>query len=493
MRLKSNIKAFFEGVLRPDHEGHRYVSTTTQFLPLDVEQIKAEFKLVQHGRERGGAEQPEAADSNLDMAEQAVVTAIGTEVKKAVDQYASGLHTLAQRVANLDLRGRAAEIEVRAKNAMTEFRKGVHDGLDRLFNERREVAEAEAELRDFREQNRLKRPARYPLSRTYHIAIIVLILLAESVLNGVFFARGNAAGIVGGVVMAFTLALGNILLGAVLGRFAVPYAGHRSWGLRLLGLTGLLVLPALLLLYNLGVAHYRDALGGDAPELAAQAALASLKADLLDIKDIESWMLVLAGIAFGLIAAFDTYRFDDPYPGYGRIWRRVQEANEFYAEEKRELTEELADIKNGAVEEMERIRQDVSHRKGQFINMIGSRDQLRANFTAHLDHLEACANDLLRTYRDANKAARRTPPPPHFAARWPLPRPGEPEIDPFAGLSATIFDEETEKVVTALQRYIDELNAAFLEAMGQYKRIDQLSLKDFENGATPDQAAAVPA
>ncbi|KPF82728.1 hypothetical protein IP70_19915 [alpha proteobacterium AAP38] len=354
------------------------------------------------------------------------------------------------------------------------------------------MIEIEDELRSFRDMHKLSRTARYPLSKLLHIGILGFVIMAETALNGVFFARGSDAGLIGGAGIAIAVAVANLALGVLLGRWAVPSTIHRGIFRKFMGFVSLIVLPAAILFFNVGVAHYRDALGGDAPEMAAKLALASLQANVWDIKDIESWFLIILGCACSLGAAYDAYLMDDPYPGYGPLSRRAREATDSYAAEKNDLVAELTDAKGAEVEAMGRVRKEVSQGKGHFINLIGTRDHLRSTYETHLQHLESCANDLLRTYRDANSMARTTPRPAHFAEKWCLARPAEPTIDPFAGLTPTMFDNETDNVVAALEKGIADMNSAFLEAMAEFKRIDQLTTKDFEDG-TAGKATTVAA
>jgi hypothetical protein len=77
------------------------------------------------------------------------------------------------------------------------------------------------------------------------------------------------------------------------------------------------------------------------------------------------------------------------------------------------------------------------------------RRSFTASFFAHASHLEAAANQLINTYRDANRRVRTTPAPSYFEQRWRLTRteiPVPSEIDrdqlrkQVEGITASIFD-----------------------------------------------------
>ena len=44
------------------------------------------------------------------------------------------------------------------------------------------------------------------------------------------------------------------------------------------------------------------------------------------LTDFSSWMLVLIGSLFALIALFDGLKSDDKYPGYGAVVRKLKDA-----------------------------------------------------------------------------------------------------------------------------------------------------------------------
>lgn len=97
-------------------------------------------------------------------------------------------------------------------------------------------------------------------------------------------------------------------------------------------------LPRLLfclsLLIGFLVAHYRDALQIPLEELspnqtAERIALQTFLENPFGLSDIYSWMLLLLTLVFGILACFDGYRFDDPYPGFSSIAKSTTNRQQF--------------------------------------------------------------------------------------------------------------------------------------------------------------------
>jgi hypothetical protein len=71
------------------------------------------------------------------------------------------------------------------------------------------------------------------------------------------------------------------------------------------------------------------------------------------IEDLESWALFIMGFMFSMFAAYDGWRLDAPYPGYGRRIRHNLQALDQYNALKNDLLADLDDVKKKAEEEMQ--------------------------------------------------------------------------------------------------------------------------------------------
>jgi DNA repair exonuclease SbcCD ATPase subunit len=133
---------------------------------------------------------------------------------------------------------------------------------------------------------------------------------------------------------------------------------------------------------------------------------------------VESWLLLAVGVIFATIAAFDGYRIEDPYPGYGRLWRRLENARDEYAEEKESLKSQLSDLRDSVIEDLDDARDRVMQREEELNDLASMAEMIRARFNAHLSLLERTCNVVLSKYRQINQGVRSTPPPMYFRQNY---------------------------------------------------------------------------
>lgn len=468
---------------------HDYVASTMSFMELDVERMKRRLNLEEEGRRRGERNDPGKESHHLDHIEQSVVTAIETEKRMAHKKFVDHLKTYGERIYSLGFQTRFAQVLAAADAARSDFRASVHDGADLLFQLRRDVVYVNEEIDNFKQEHRLTRMAIYPESRTIRWGIIAVLLLVESLLNGSFLARGHELGLLGGVVEALVIAAINILVGLFVGWKVFRLLVHRYLTWKLVGVVGSTLYFVGVFGFNLAVAHYRDALGGDYPEEAAQLALRSLLSNPYGISDIRAWLLFLMGCSFSIISATDGWTMDDPYPGYGALARRQAGLIEAYVEQKQILMADLERIRDIAIAKMESTASEIEKRRAEYHVILESRERLESAFNQHLDHLEQCGNNLLTFYREANRRARKEivppppPPPEHFSQRWDMTRP----IDPGFGQQGYTGDRNIENEIgltfAQLQEKRQMVHTDYESAVFEYQRIDQLTPEAMRNGA----------
>lgn len=249
-----------------------------------------------------------------------------------------------------------------------------------LANHLREERSRLADLERFKSENRLSRDAHYPASPLLGIGVLSVLILVEACLNGVLFAESSDRGLFGGWLEAMVLAITNVGVAFLVGLIVLPQLNRRG----ILAKAGALVLTlfgaAALVAVNLFGAHYRDfktatarleiaARIPDAPRretstpfagqktVAAEAsavkahqpaiaeagtrrsapqeeknkrsemeALRKVFQTPFELESFTSLFLLIIGLCAATIAAADGYKFDDPFPGYGKRHRRYAEA-----------------------------------------------------------------------------------------------------------------------------------------------------------------------
>jgi hypothetical protein len=471
MGLVAWIRRFWSGRSTPRHD---YVESSLTFPELDLDRMSKRMRLGEEGASRGAANQPSSHSDTYDDVENRVVTAIESEFNEGHERLLRMLRAYDTRLSSLSVGTLLSELSATGRSVGTDLRAAVRNGHDTLFRLRRQLLEITAEAMRFRADNGIERPARYPDSRVFRVGVLVVLVLLEMCVNGVLLAKGNWFGLLGGGLTALAIAFGNVGLGAVAGRVVAPNLLHRAMWRRALGAVGLISFASFSLAYNLGVAHYRSALGGPLAEQAETVALQTLRAAPFGVPEVLGWLLFGLGLSFALIAAADAFGMDDPYPGYGHLARRENDAIAAYVEEKNGLTEDLRDLRDEAVKRLQAASTEVELRERQRRTIAEQRARVVQQFRRYSGYLEQCANDLLSGYRTANTRARSTPAPAHFETRWQLHPYAEPPGGPGDG-DDPAFSERVRQAFTQLAGVRQQIEEEYAEALSEYEKIEELS------------------
>jgi hypothetical protein len=464
-----------QDILKKPDQGEDGLELSGQPFPeLDLDRIAKDMYLAEEGWTRGEKNLPPATSTTLDDVEHKIVSAIENERQTQLQSFTRRLNAYRQRIASLDLENETIHIVSTAQRASTDFVVKVDEGKAKLFTLWRNVCMIENQWNTFRKQHNLTHPADYPLSRLWNFAVILVILAVESILNGNFLARGLETGLIGGIIQAFVIAAVNVFFGVFLGNYVARYIFHRNFFLRAIAFLEVPVSFGIAMAFNLFVGHYRDALGGADPMHASEIALNSFADQPLYLASLQSWILFAMGVLFFTIAAFDGFKMDDSYPGYGKISRKHEEITHDYANEKANIVDDLSRTRDQALDSIREARRNLATRRAELANMLDHQEKLVHFFDAYQNHLNRAANNLLSVYRSANMKARSAPAPGYFNDSYSLPKVPFPVS--FGGpMNVAHVDANIEKTDGALKNAVEQVNARFEEAVGAFHQIEELT------------------
>lgn len=465
---------------RPGDARHDYVQSTLSFPELDLEQMKKRLRLEKIAAERGAACLPASDSENYDDTERTIIAEIESEAKRCHEKFVNEINAYNDRLKSLGFHGLFAKISNISQAAQGDFKASVQDGSDQLYAAKKTIITVEKEIEEFKKQNNLQRIAYYPQSKIFHIGLLLIFVVIEGVLNGTFLAEGDILGLSGGIGKAVAIALVNVLFGVLVGLWIVTEVTHKSRARKFIGFAGTAVYLGSIFIFNLLVAHYRNALGGPDPEQAHFAAWQTFIADPVGLADVKSWFLFSIGMIFSIGSCIDGWFMDDRYPEYGRVDRKYKSAIQDYADLKQHLLDRLTDIRDRAATDIDRAQADIDGRRGQLDVIESNKAGFVEKYKNHTDYLEQCGNTLLSFYRDENRRNRPAtcPPPKRFNDNWEI------EIDigdyesqrPF--LNPGDLDQEIAEARKEAKEKQQELHTAYQQAVFEYQKIDQLTAKD---------------
>jgi hypothetical protein len=303
--------------------------------------------------------------------------------------------------------------------------------------------------------------------------ILAIVLIVESILNGVFFAAGSEMGLIGGVVEAATLSLFNLGGAVLFARYGMPRLVHRRATERIVGVLALFTYILWAITLNLLIAHFRDSYIASSGNVDMAVLWARLIHTPFILSDAESWILAFLGVAFILGAVIDARGLDDPYLGYGDIGRRREDALARYAEQKSRCLDLLQQRRDDAVNDMLIA---IHTLKSAEYDLHLATDGLKRDhrtFLAYLEHLAAVHEQLVRRYREANTRARTTTQGPEYFNRPPA-RPAfldPPPAPPQPTQSPQGYAVSMER----MQYYIERMNSELTAKLVEYKSLTLLT------------------
>ncbi len=448
------------------------------FRTIDIEKAADRLSLNERGRERGGHELPDAKDENLDEVERQVLSLVEKNIDFNHRTYEEQANTCRDRVGLAFTASDYTNIEIKARDAVAEFRKFVEEERSQLEIKERKLLEIESERSAFKKRNNLERTAHYPEpgSKILRYGVIAVLLLVESIFNTPLLAKGSELGITGGVTQAITIAILNIGIAAVTGYVGLRELFHRNLFRKLLGLIWLTVWFATTIAFNLLVAHYREvsaALITDpgVPQLVVNKFIAHP----LGLNDFLSWVLFGLGVLAALIALLDTFFLDDAYPFYGKLDRKHQKLCQEYADSYSRFIHDLSaprpDISKEIADAIKKLETDQYDR----YHLISDWKTSFHEFKASVKKLNDQGNELLQIYRLANEEARSSPSPKHFQESikteldQPVSEPNAPSV-----IDTKVGFEQLQKV---MNRFYDECDR-LLEEIKPLRKVFKEPNKD---------------
>ena len=312
--------------------------------------------------------------------------------------------------------------DVRRQRQMADDQPPFADDLDVLRIAR---DGAVAAYNQFKSDNGLRREASGD-DRFVQIIWAIVIMVVEGACNSYFFAPASEFGLAGGFFVAFFISLVNVAFAFAGGALGLRYTNHCEPGKKLGGILWgavCFLICAVVVSLSAWFRGHIDALGVDASDNlmldAWEASLESLKnADFWGlISSLHAFLLMFVGVLCALFGVWKGYEFDDPYPGFGRMFRQKEEAAENYNYAKSEYDERMRAWRSGRKgmlrEMLRNLENAVNAMQVAFDGF--RRETASANLSAQTEQL---SRRLLSVYRQENTTIRADTPPPYFG-RFP--------------------------------------------------------------------------
>ncbi len=393
---------------------HQNLPTLLEFSPIDVEQIATDLDLESLGTANGEDGKPQTSSKNLDPVEVTVTDKIQEFHTKAVEQLTGQLDICSDRLRELQFDALLTSVKSETRATVTDFEQNARDGENLLFQSRRELVEATEALEEFKKAHAIRRPAHDKPNSWITAFLLIFVFAVESAANAGLMGEAHETGYIGAYSLAVALSFINVLAGFAAGYIGLRAAYHQGMNYRVWGASVVAAYLAFIFLFNLYIAHVRDAMQSGGLNEALREVWPKLWSFQLDFTDYQAPVMLLIGIAFSLVAFYKGFKQDDPYPDYGRQSRLRTDCENAYADMSDGLGKDLAQMRDDVKEVLNNVATELGFRRNDYFSIMSTIRKLFQRFKAHEQHLESSCNRLLEIYREANRKARKTKEPRHF-------------------------------------------------------------------------------
>ena len=466
-----------KGILRSD----AFEPSIEIFPEIDTALLARQLKPDASGRDRGKRNQPPAEAADLDGVERELVEEVSKLRSKGIKVFQDHASVYADRL------GKAAEVKnevmIVAGTTTGNFRElcqGSESAMQESMTRLKEAAQWKA---NFKRANRLVRPGiRLNSGGIKLVSVALALILLEAVLNSYLFAQRNELGLLGGIMVAILVSLANVGASTLAG-FYSRFIWHLKLLPKIFGLLIILGWLALVLVFNFGIAHFRDSLvsleTADWNEAARLAVEKMIAAPHL-IQSVESWLLVLIGLIISVSACLKGFYSDDPYPYFGTVERTLQKGRAHYVQEHQITLDQLRDQRDDSIEQLQQANDMVKSTFSEAMDALDGRSTLDIHLKQFIERCDAVVEQLLQRYRDANRDARTEPAPEYFNRVF--------SFEPFLPVvHARDKRPEAEQARSDISRIVSdailEINSSYNSAVDSFK-----TAKDIEEQAEGAEA-----
>lgn len=388
--------------------------STDIFPRIDTSRLNKQLNLEKRGKLRGKKELPSSDTSTLDSVENEIIDAVRNNRELFLRVYNEHKSVYNERQTRVTTD--RTDLESSATQAPSEYIGKSQDLETNLQEVTVRLKECVNWKNNFRKEHKIDRASHhYNTSRIKWLAVGFLMVFFETILNGYLFAQKNQFGLLGGVIAALLISIANVGFSSLTG-FYSRFINHINYLVKIFGTMIVLFWASVVLVFNFGVAHFRDGIEANLEwGQAATQAIERLYTNPIEIASFESWILVLIGCLISIFALLKGYYADDPYPGYGNVERELDKARNNFANKHELAIEKLQYIKDQMIEDLRNAEEKIKNDSKDLIDGLFGNTSLDSQFTLQLKHCDEVVQHLLQIYRESNKENRNTPPPQHFA------------------------------------------------------------------------------
>ena len=398
--------------------------------PYDTEFYERETKCIARGEDNGRRELPETSELSLSEAEQDIIDKIQSSINKDITRNESSLKNKEDRINELEeniVRDRFADIKT---DLSTKLGIIFNNLENRLQNAYEEWLLHRREYNTFKTDNRLDRPYNHKSNiRKFVSLILVLTIMAVEVYaNSKFLTSAMVGGASAAMTLSMSIAFINVFVSFLIGSSVARQLNHFKFSRKVTFaiLLGLYCIFAIWL--NFSVGTYRAMaesyimetnLSGNIMDPALVISFGSMAMQPWNsISDLDptAWTLVVMGITFAAIGIADGYQFDDVYPGYGKVGKKMTQDKNDYLDIERKAVVDANKEYDIVIKTAKDYEAADNNDRSTWSNLINECEDIYKGYSKWIKNIQIqILQHCIGHYRKSNKKWRKTGIPSYFS------------------------------------------------------------------------------
>jgi len=296
------------------------------------------------------------------------------------------------------------------------------------------------EQKQFQRYHQLSREPNYAtIKKTIKaFGLILFLLLVELFANSTLLSGALVGGQLQGLTLAGSIAFINVFISCIIGYYVLKNVTHLEKSKKYFYGALSILYGAFIFYLNACLGAYRSiseeifnqqySLNPNVVKLTEQQMSETLNAAIAPWSASVQFgftgvVLTFLGISFAFIALIDGFTYNDSYPGYGNVGKKVHKYNELVKEESHNFSTEVASLLDKGNKELQIIKDNILRNELNYWD--NNTNLIQKEFIGYekkVEDAEVKFSHIINEYRLENKRVRKSDVPKYFQTPFLVPQ-----------------------------------------------------------------------
>ena len=397
--------------------------------PLATEYFERETQCISRGEDNGRREIPGSSEETLSEAESDIIdkvhSAVNIEISKAEESLKNKetqINKLEEDIERNRFADMKSDLSTRLGITYNNFENKLQNAYEEWLLHRREY-------NTFKTNHRIDRPYSHKsiTRKTISLVLVLGIMIFEIFANSKFLTSAMVGGANQAIVLSMSIAFINVFVSFLIGSSVARQLNHFRFSRKLIFGIILSIYCLFAIWLNFSVGAYRalaetyimeTMLSGNIMDPALVISFGSMAMQpwgQIGVLDPTAWSLVIMGVTFAAIGIADGYQFDDVYPGYGKVGKRMTDDKENYLLIEKKAVDDANKDYDTIIKTAKNFEADDDINRNTWSNLINECEDIYKGYEKWIKNIQIqILQHCITHYRKTNKKWRKTKAPSYF-------------------------------------------------------------------------------